>query len=189
MEPRSVNVIITKAQGLEDLKGIWTLQDQNHKNNVREDQRMQTGFVTVRHTLDLLSDLNNAAPQIVAKEGNRVVGYALMMPVSFRKAIPVLEPMFDMLDGLSFQGQSLRYTPYYVMGQVCVDAGYRRRGILGQLYEGHRNTFSSEYQYCITEVSDSNLPSMKAHIKTGFQVIHTFNDQTDHWNILLWDWT
>jgi hypothetical protein len=29
---------------------------------------------------------------------------------------------------------------------------------------------------------------MKAHVRTGFQTIHTFQDKIDNWNILLWDW-
>lgn len=29
---------------------------------------------------------------------------------------------------------------------------------------------------------------MKAHESIGFKTIHTFEDETDQWNIIVWDW-
>jgi hypothetical protein len=47
-----------------------------------------------------------------------VVGYALVMPTSFRYDIPVLMAMFDMLDELNYQGKLVKEYKYYAMGQI-----------------------------------------------------------------------
>ena len=44
------------------------------------------------------------------------------------------------------------------------------------------------FDFCLTEVSTRNLRSMQAHEKVGFRIIHTFKDENEEWNILLWDW-
>ncbi|WP_029489723.1 hypothetical protein [Aquimarina agarivorans] len=53
----------------------------------------------------------------------------------------------------------------------------------------HKQVYAEKIDYCVTEVSSSNKPSMHAHLAIGFVVIHTFTDATDTWNVLLWDWT
>ena len=75
------------------------------------------------------------------------------------------------------------------MGQICVGKDYRGQGVFRQLYLAHRERLSQDFDYCITEVSTSNIRSMRAHQNIGFQVLHTFTDELDEWNIVLWDWT
>lgn len=48
-------------------------------------------------------------------------GYALVMPRDFAVDVPILRPMFDVLDSLSWRGVSLRgHSRWFVVGQVCV---------------------------------------------------------------------
>ncbi|GAA4398799.1 hypothetical protein GCM10023187_09780 [Nibrella viscosa] len=171
-----------------DLQQILDLQQQNLSKTVSPEQQKEQGFVTVIHTLPLLQQMNAAAPQIIAKDGDQLAGYALVMPTSFRSMIPVLQPMFDLLDTLVYDGQQVGCYPYYVMGQICVAEKYRGQGLFDGLYQYHRERLSGDYAMCITEVATRNTRSMRAHQRVGFQSIAEYEDETDRWSVVVWDW-
>ena len=170
----------------EEIRQVLDLQQQNLSTTVSAEQARREGFVTVKHSFDLLKKMNEAAPQIIAKDDDLVVGYALVMPESFKEMIPVLMPMFTMLQTISYREKPIR--SFYVMGQICVREGYRGHGIVDKLYAKHKELYQHQYKLCVTEVAERNQRSMKAHLRVGFQTIHTFTDVTDTWNILVWDW-
>jgi ribosomal protein S18 acetylase RimI-like enzyme len=172
----------------QDLKQILLLQQNNLPDHLTEERRKSQGFVTVQHNLPLLRSMNTSAPQVLARHDDKVIGYALSMRPELKYVVPVLVPMFELVDGLYYKGELLSKSKYYVMGQICVDEAYRGEGIFDGLYQKHRQIYSSQYDLCITEVSTRNLRSMKAHQRVGFKTIHTFRDATDEWNIVLWDW-
>jgi hypothetical protein len=172
-----------------DLRQILSLQLENLASKVSDEVKLSEGFVTVQHDLPLLRSMNLAAKQIIARDQEVVIAYALAMRPEIRHMVPVLVPMFNVLDSLFYKGESLSNTRYYVMGQVCVDYRYRGQGIFSGLYNKHREVYANEYDFCVTEISTRNQRSMKAHAKVGFKTIHTFRDKTDEWNIVIWDWT
>ncbi|WP_271785437.1 GNAT family N-acetyltransferase [Aquimarina algiphila] len=171
-----------------ELEQILELQNDNHYENIPPDLKNKNGFVTVRHNLELLLKMNDKAKQIIAVENGKVIGYALVMLKKFRNLIPVLVPMFDNFEDTRYKNSKLSNFNYYVMGQVCISEKHRGKGIFKSLYLKHREIYSSQFELCLTEVSSSNLISMKAHQKVGFKTISTFKDSTDEWNILAWDW-
>jgi len=182
-------ITISLAQNNQHLQQILDLQTKNHVSTISADVKQKEGFVTVKHTLDLLNAMNQESKQIIALDGTQVVGYALVMLKSFQTMIPVLVPMFDMFNEIQYRGKAVSAYSYYVMGQICVAEGYRARGLVDQMYMKHREVHSKKFDFCLTEVSTSNIRSMKAHARVGFKTIHTFTDATDEWNILLWDWS
>lgn len=171
-----------------ELKQILELQNENHYENLSQESKKENGFLTVKHNLDLLSKMNEKAKQVIATDNGKVVGYALVMLKRFKDLIPVLVPMFKTLENIKYNNASLSNFRYYVMGQVCISKDYRGKGIFKSLYEKHKQEYSKKFDLCLTEVSSSNTRSMRAHQKIGFKTIHTFTDETDEWNILLWDW-
>jgi hypothetical protein len=181
-------IIIKLAKTTEELEQILELQEANLGRNLSEADKKSNGFVTVKHELSVLKKMNAAAPQIIANDGERVVGYALVMPKEFSAFVPILIPMFEMFEKLSYKGKQLTEYAYYVMGQICITDTHRGMGIFEQLYAKHREMYSKQFEICLTEVSSSNKRSMRAHEKVGFKTIHNFNDQTDNWNIMAWDW-
>ncbi len=183
------SIIIKPAENTVELEQILQLQSQNHIQNLTPENQKVNGFVTVKHDLELLTKMSHSAPQIIAKDKEEVVGYALVMLKEFREMIPVLIPMFDMFNHLSFGQRKVSDYRFYVMGQICVAEAYRGQGLVEALYVKHKELYSNTFDICLTEVSVNNRRSMKAHEKIGFQTIHTFKDQTDEWNILLWDWS
>ena len=181
-------MIIKLADTKEELVQILTLQDENHLDNIPIDNRNSNGFVTVRHDIELLLKMNKNARQIIAIDNDVLVGYALVMLKDFSKMIPVLVPMFKMFEKLEYKSKRLSDYSYYVMGQICIKESHRGLGIFEKLYLKHKEIYSNQFDICLTEVSTSNIRSMKAHEKVGFKIIHSFEDKTDKWNILLWDW-
>jgi hypothetical protein len=176
------------AETTAELQQILHLQEKNMSSHVSAADKKSNGFVTVKHELDVLQKMNAAAQQIIAKDGDTVVGYALVMLKSFSSMIPVLQPMFDMFGKLTYNGKSLEQYTYYVMGQICIADTHRGIGIFEGLYTKHKEIYSPQFDICLTEVSSSNPRSMRAHEKVGFKLVHNFDDKTDNWNILVWDW-
>ncbi|MDO7172938.1 GNAT family N-acetyltransferase [Mariniflexile sp. AS56] len=179
---------IKRAETNNELHQILALQKENHLDNLSANSKANKGFLTVMHSFEMLITMNTKASQIIAKDGDKVVAYALVMLKEFKNLVPVLIPMFENFEQIIFKGSKLSNFNYYVMGQICVDDAYKRQGVLNKLYLKHKEVYSKMFDYCVTEVSSSNIPSMLAHEKTGFKTIHTFKDATDEWNILVWDW-
>lgn len=179
---------IRKANSSNDLEGILKLQNENHFDNLVKGKSNEDGFVTVKHTLEMLEKMQVLLPQVVATENNTVVAYALSMHRDLKNEIPILIPMFDIFDKLSYNHKPLNEYDYYVMGQICIEKKHRRTGLFKSLYLKHRALFNKQFYFCLTEVSAQNERSLGAHQKIGFQSIHENKDQTDNWHILLWDW-
>jgi hypothetical protein len=178
----------TTIQSDEDIRQILSLQQANLPKNISSETAKEQGFVTVQHNFDLLKAMNEAIPQVIAKNGDEVVGYAIVMLPNFAALIPVLQPMFDLFDTIDYEGKRISDCQYYVMGQICVKEGYRGVGVFDGLYEQHKIEFSKDFEVCITEVAVRNTRSMRAHERIGFQTIHTYQDETDWWNVIAWNW-
>ncbi len=184
-----MSIVYCTAQTDSDLREILSLQQANHSSSLSAPQAARDGFVTVMHSLELLRQMNNAAGQIVAKDGHKVIGYALVMFKSFGNMIPVLKPMFERLSTIQHGDRKVTDHAFYVMGQICVDERYRGKGIFDALYMKHKDLQKDHFDLCVTSVATRNKRSMRAHERVGFSTIHTFRDQTDEWNILAWDLT
>lgn len=181
----TTGILKTKANIYE----LLALQQRNLKSNISSEELDSQGFVTVEHNFEKLSIMQSKLPQIVAYNNNVVVGYALSMAVSCKNIIPELIPMFELLDGLQYNGKQLTESKYYVMGQICIDKSLRGHGIFQKLYEQHAIEFADKFDFIITEVSLNNPRSMKAHYKVGFKTIHEYYDPSnnDTWAVILWD--
>ena len=166
-----------------EMERILALQRENLARNLTPEQVAAQGFVTVEHTLPLLRLMHAIAPSMVARDGDALAGYALVMPVECRSFVPVLEPMFERLEALGLFRER-----FYVMGQICVAAGWRGRGVFDLLYEAHRRHLGDSYDCSVTEVATRNARSMRAHARVGFEVIDRYRDATDEWALLRWSW-
>jgi ribosomal protein S18 acetylase RimI-like enzyme len=166
-----------------ELQQILELQRRNLPWSLSEQEMAESGFVTVEHTLDVLRRMHALAPSIVAKDGDELAGYALVMPVECRSFVPILEPMFQRLEGLGMFRRR-----FYVMGQICVAGPYRGRGVFDQLYRAHREHLCRRFDAVATEVSVRNTRSLRAHLRVGFEELERYRDATDEWVVLVWNW-
>ncbi len=183
-----MRIILKQAETKSELQQILEIQNENHFQNVSDSIKSKEGFVTLLHSFELLETMNAKTGHVIALNDHQVVAYALVMLKEFQTQIPSLSPMFEVFEEIQYDNQNLGETNYYVMGQICVRKEYRRQGIFYLLYQKHKELFSDKFDFCLTEVSTTNLPSMKAHEKVGFKTIETHRDHLGEWNILLWDW-
>ena len=178
-------MMITTAKTDQDLQGILDLQQKNLIKAISEEEFKQQGFVTVEHDFEVLKKMNSPYPHVIAKSGEKVVGYALTMLKETRDFVPVLDPMFGQIDDLSYEGRLLKHSKYLTMGQICIAKEFRGQGIFYQLYDFYKKQFSKDFDYVVTEVSERNKRSLRAHSKAGFDVIHRFSDATDDWILVI----
>jgi L-amino acid N-acyltransferase YncA len=180
--------IICTANTQSDLEGILLLQRENLAKNVSEEEKSDQGFVMVSHQLSDLQHFSNYAPQLILKEDGKVVGYLLAMSKSLRETVPMLKPMFEQIDQITYSGKEIRDSNYLIVGQVCVGKEFRGLGLIDEMFGEYRKLFEEKYDFAITEIVTANNRSIRAHLRVGFEIIHTFQDEFQEWNIVLWDW-
>lgn len=178
----------TTATSDDDLHQILSLQRQNLYKNTPDQYQKEQGFTTVEHSFEVLKQMNEAMPQIIVKDNGTVVGYALVMPQSFSGLIPELTPMFAEVKKLTWKERRIDSYRFYVMGQICIAESHRGQGLFDGLYAKHKEWLSSDFDLCVTEVATRNTRSMRAHERVGFCQIHTYQDHTDEWYVVVWDW-
>jgi GNAT superfamily N-acetyltransferase len=180
----------TTLSTADEVREILELQARNLPSALTPRTMANEGFVTVRHDAFVLQRMSEAAPAILAKATGRVVGYALVMPRSFAADIPILRPLFELLDTLSWQGVSLRSNPrWFVMGQICIADEYRGLGIFDGLYRTMAETYGDRFDFTVTEVAARNTRSLRAHARVGFHTLHVYPDPTtgEDWHVIALD--
>lgn len=186
-------LLATTVSSEEELQQILDLQQKYLARNTGKEEMQSQGFLTVRHTPELLKKMHSLAPSIIIKDGDEVVAYALVMLRECRDLIADLVPMFNTLDNLEYQrvqhqGKPLVEYSFYVMGQICVAKEYRGQGLFDMLYQKHREVYAHQFDFIVTEIATRNTRSMRAHERVGFKTIHTYRDDLDHWAVVVWDW-
>ncbi|GAB3563547.1 hypothetical protein GCM10027578_07460 [Spirosoma luteolum] len=183
-------ITITTVQSAADVAGILALQQRNLRQNIPAEVQLDQGFVTVEHDPAVLTRMNQAAPSVIAKDGDTVVGYCLTMLPDFADEVPELKPLFDSIGALSYQGQPIHAYAYYVMGQVCVGEGYRGQQLFDRMYQHQRDVYGDRFRLLVTDISERNTRSQRAHARVGFQTIHAFDDPNlgERWLVVVWDW-
>ena len=184
-----MDIQYTTAQNELDLQGILDLQQLNLAKNVSAQEALEQGFLTVEHNLELLTRMNTPYPHVIAKVGEQVVGYTLVMLKELKYDIPILFPMFEQIEQINYQGKLVSAHDYFVMGQVCVASAYRSQGVFANLYQTLKTKMSPYYSLVVTEVAFRNTRSMRAHEKVGFKVIKDYRseEEGEHWAIVAWD--
>jgi len=171
----------------EHFEQIIALQKQNLYTSLSTERQAEQGFVFAEHTIDLLKTMAARLPQIIALADGKVVGYNLAMHVSMKDHLPSLTPMFAEFEKCNFKGTKLTDYRFAVGGQVCVDGAFRGMGLLSKLYNATKDNLPKDYRLIVTEVSTRNTISLKAHQKMGFEVIHTYDDGVELWDVIAWD--
>src|SRR5688500_3339963 len=113
-------VKITTVENTDELQQIIDLSKKNMVRDLSPGEIQSQGFVTMQYTLDALQQMHSLAPSVVAKDGNNVVGYALVLPPEARSVFPPLEPLFHILGSLNWNNRPVIDYNFYIMGQVCI---------------------------------------------------------------------
>lgn len=190
MQESTIKPIITNVKSEDDVRGILALQQKNLKKNLTPEQIQSQGFLTVEHKFSVLKAMNDAQPSVIVKDGDTVVAYCLAMFPQFRNDVPELKTLFDTIDEIDYEGQTVKDFKYVVMGQVCVGEGYRGLGFFDGMYQKLREELSAKFELCVTDISTNNTRSLKAHARVGFIPVKDFNDAIldEIWRVVVWDW-
>ena len=178
-----MEITYKRAVSENELYQILSLQKINAATNVSPIEKQKEGFVTVSHTYEILKQMNDACAHIIAKDGDLVVGYALVMLKEFRDEISILSAMFETATEL------LGDKKYVAMGQVCISKEYRKQGIFRGMYTFFREELQKEFDCLLTEVATDNDRSLNAHLSIGFEVLKTQESDGVSWELICWDWT
>lgn len=162
-----------------ELHQILALQQQNLPSVLSMEEKVNEGFVTVRHSIEILRRMNRACPHIIAKDAEKVVGYALCMHPMFAEEIAVLKPMF-----IEIENSLPVSEKYLAMGQICIDKAYRKMGIFRKLYETMALVLKSDYNLILTEVDALNTRSLNAHYAVGFKDIKRYSSGGQDWVVV-----
>lgn len=182
-------LIYSKSNSDSELIQILQLQQNNLSGNLTQEQMVSQGFVTLKHSFDLLKKLNVIENNIIVKDGNDVVGYVLAMTAASSREMPILFDMYESFNHIKYKHITIASYNYLVVGQVCISPEYRGKGVFEKLYESYKNHFKDRYDFAITEISTKNNRSKKAHEKVGFKKIHDYIDRDGAgWEVVLWDW-
>ena len=171
----------------EHFEQIILLQKQNIYTSLSAERQVEQGFVFAEHTTELLKSMAARLPQIIALADGKVVGYNLAMHVSMKDHLPSLAPMFAEFEKCAYKNDKLIDHRFVVGGQVCVDSNFRGMGLLSKLYNATKSYLPNDYELLVTEVSTRNKVSLKAHQKMGFEIIHTYDDGVEVWDVIAWD--
>ncbi|MFT5886121.1 MAG: hypothetical protein ACI9IP_002585 [Arcticibacterium sp.] len=184
------SIQIKKAKSDEELKGILALQTANHRSNLSEDQKKSQGYVTLEYDFEFLKLMTLEHHHVIAKQGDKVVGYALLMDRSTNHLMKVGGGIFPIFEELVYKGQKLGKVNYVSVGQVCVDKDFAGQGILTKMYTYYKDSYKQFYDLAMTDIASDNHRSIRGHIKSGFEVIKTFiePDVGEPWDIVVWDW-
>lgn len=172
-----MNIEFTTATTSDELLQILSLQKNNLKSAVSELEKIYEGFVTVEHDYELLKRMNDLCAHVIAKDKDKVVGYALSMDPSFGDDIMVLKPMFHELE-------ERKIKDFIVMGQICVAKTHRKQGIFRGLYYTMQKTYATTRAQIITEVDATNTRSLGAHLAVGFEKICTYHSFGQDWKLI-----
>ena len=111
-------------------------------------------------------------------------------PRAYAADVPILRPLFERLETLSWRGTALRDNPrWFVMGQICVADGYRGKGIVDGLYRTMAERYGDRFDFTVTEVATRNTRSLRAHARVGFQSVEVYTapDTGEEWNVIALD--
>lgn len=181
-------VVITQVQTQKELNDLKALQNANLRKLIGEEEAMKEGFVTSEYSIELLGKMHQAHASIIAKEDEEVVGYVIVTDKSVLGEHEEIDHLFHTVDQMTFNGQQLKDVSYILVGQLCVGKSHRGQGLVQAMYNYYKEQFSQQYQYLVTDISQANPRSIKAHKKSGFETIGVIEQVGTGWDIVLWDW-
>lgn len=174
-----------KLATMEDFEGVKALLKANHVDNVREEDRRE-GFVTTNMTDDQLRRLIVEEEGVtIAKEGDRVLAFALAASWEFWKEWPFFANMIAHLEEYAFEGEVLTVENSYQYGPVCLDKSVRGSGVFEQVFYYSLEKMRGRYPIMATFINQINGRSYAAHTKkVPMTEAGTFDYNNNHYYLM-----
>ena len=160
---------------MDDFDGVKALLKANHVSNLSAEEQ-KSGFVTTNLTDDQLEDLIVKENGVtIAREGGRVIAFALAAPWEYWSQWPLFVHMIGELGKYDYLGQKLTLENTYQYGPVCIDRAFRGRGLFERVFRASLDSMAERYPIMITFVNHVNGRSHAAHTrKAGMDVLGNF---------------
>ncbi|PKV50271.1 hypothetical protein ATE84_2326 [Aquimarina sp. MAR_2010_214] len=158
-----------------DITGILSLQEKNLFSNLTEKER-ETGFVTTPFTTNQIREIIKQNGIFIAEnDDNGIVAYAFAGNWKYFEQWEIFNVMISRFPKLSFEGHPISTENSFQYGPVCIDRGYRGKGLLNLIFEEMRLEFVKKYPISMTFINKVNIISEKAHTKKlGWKIIDEF---------------
>ncbi|PLR39921.1 GNAT family N-acetyltransferase [Chimaeribacter arupi] len=155
-------VRVRRAQA-EDYPQILALQHANVRDNLSPAERRQ-GFIVSALDNAQLTRINQALGVLVAVQDDRVIGFVCLSPTHFTPRPPVVDTLLQVKNRHYFRNKPMSTQRLFLYGPVCVDHGWRGKGVLKQLYQGVQTFTRDRYDSGIAFIDNSNPHSLAAHV-------------------------
>lgn len=173
---------ITQAT-VQDIPAVLALLKANHADNVAD---KSNGFVTTNITKEQMAALIlNENGVTIAKDGDKIVAFALAASWKFWSVWPFFVNMIKELPKFSFEGESLSTENTYQYGPVCVDSAYRGSGVFEQVFAASLASMKDRYPLMATFINMVNPRSYAAHTrKAGMEEVGRFDYNQNHYYLM-----
>ena len=173
---------ITQAT-VQDIPAVLALLKANHADNVAD---KSNGFVTTNITEEQMTALIlNENGVTIAKDGDKIVAFALAASWKFWSVWPFFVNMIKELPKFSFEGESLSPENTYQYGPVCVDSAYRGSGVFEQVFAASLASMKDRYPLMATFINMVNPRSYAAHTrKAGMEEVGRFDYNQNHYYLM-----
>ena len=182
-----MTAVLKRADSLSEVVGIKALQNANLASRIDAAERAAEGFVTAEYSLEFLQTMHAQTPAVIAVDAGVVVGYALVTTRELGATHGLIRELVQAVEGMTFRGQALAGARYVLCGQLCVAKSHRGQGLAGRMYAHFREALRGQYDYAVTDVVCSNVRSLQAHRKAGFETIASLDYGGDVWQVVLKD--
>ena len=147
-----------------DYPAILQLNSANFIANLNEAER-QDGFLsavfTPKQTAAMAEDLGTT----VAIVDGVLAGFLCAFRNDFDHDSPVVAKMIESYQHVRFEGKLLSSYVTYAYGPVCIDRGYRHKGLLRGLYNQQIQALAGQFEVGVALIARNNPHSMAAHVE------------------------
>jgi len=158
----------------DDAQAVFALQERNLGRNLSEVEQQQYGFVSLETPPELLKEVIQENGITVARSLGKIVGYVIPLTVEEAKQLPLLNPFLSRFKKITYGGKPLNEYTFCVIGQICVDRNFRRRGVSEKLYAAFGTRLSAKYELAVTELAERNVASSRTHEKSNLHVVDRY---------------
>jgi predicted GNAT superfamily acetyltransferase len=147
----------------QDYPAIVQLNAANFIANLSEDERAD-GFLSAVFTLEQTAAMAEDLGTTVAIVDGLLAGFLCAFRNDFDHGSPVVAKMIESYDRFRFDGKVLSSYNSYAYGPVCIDRGFRRKGLLRGLYEAQKQELAGKFEVGVALIARGNRHSLLAHV-------------------------
>jgi predicted GNAT superfamily acetyltransferase len=146
-----------------DYPAIVQLNAANFIANLSAHERAD-GFLSALFTLEQTAAMAEDLGTTVAIVDGVLAGFLCAFRNDFDHGSPVVAKMIESYDRFRFDGKVLSSYNSYAYGPVCIDRGFRRKGLLRGLYEAQKKELAGKFEVGVALIARGNRHSLQAHV-------------------------